>query len=410
MKRSLKILKITQKNPLFKKCDGLSKISKQLYNVGLYCLRQTLINKNRWLSSKELYDQMKLNENWIALPRKVSNQVWKQVWNNWSCWLKALKSYNKNSNKFLGKPRIPKYKSDRNIVIYEAGAIGVRGLKKGFKRLSQTEIIFDGMGLDIVEAKIIPKGNHYIVSVVYNKEEIKNEELKSERIASFDLGLNNLVAIATNQADIPHKRVNGRYLKSINHYWNKTCARLKSQLSKGRHWSIKLERLTQKRMNIFDTYLHRISRAIIDWLIENQIGTIIIGQSKGWKNKINIGKKNNQKFVQIPHARLIQMLQYKFEEIGGQVILTEESYTSKASALDLDQLPRYKEEENKPVFSGRRVKRGLYKTSQGYKINADINGALNIMRKVIKNSLDDLILDKQFIHNCTSPRFLEIKQ
>ena len=403
------MLRIGKNHSLYEQCDHLSKISKQLYNVGLYIFRQALIKEERWISNKEVYQLMKQNENWVLLPRKVSNQVWSQVCKSWRSWLNAVVVYKKNPSGFLGRPRMPKYKSDRNILIYEAGAIGKRGLKNGWKRLSRTDIVFDSMGLDIVEAKIIPKGNHYIISIVYNKEEIKNENLISERVASFDLGLNNLVAIATNQADISHTLVNGRYLKSINRHWNKTCARLKSQLPKKKYWSKRLERLTQKKMNTFDTYLHRISRKVIDWLVENQIGTIIIGQSKNWKDKINIGK-NNQKFVQIPHARLLQLLQYKFEEIGGHVILTEESYTSKASALDLDQLPRYKEEENKPVFSGRRVKRGLYKTSKGYLINADINGALNIMRKVIRNSIDDLISDKQFIHNCTSPSFLEINQ
>ena len=410
MKRSLVVMKIGRNHSLFSQCDDLAKISKQLYNVGLYAFRQALINEEKWLSNKEVYQIMKQNENWISLPRKVSNQVWKQVCQNWKSWLSALKAYKNNPSVFTGRPKIPKYKSDRNIVIYEAGAVGKRGLKESFRRLSQTDIIFDGMGLDIVETKIIPKSDHYVVSVVYTKEVVKNEELKQEKIASLDLGLNNLVAIATNQVDIPHILINGRILKSINHYWNKICAKLKSQLPNGKHWSRRLERLTQKRNNTIDTHLHRTSRTIVDWLIENKIGTIVIGKSKQWKTKINIGKKNNQKFVQIPHARLIEMIQYKFEEVGGLVVLTEEAYTSKASALDLDDLPKYGKKDAEQTFSGRRVKRGLYKTSKRHLINADINGALNIMRKVIRNSIDDLILDEQFIHNCKTPSFLVVEQ
>lgn len=402
------VFRVKRNNQHWKECDDLSTVSKQLYNVGLYALRQALIHENKWLSPKELYQCMKSNENWTLLPRKVSNQVWKQVKTNWNSWLKALKAFRKNPSKFLGRPKMPKYKSDRNIVIYEKGALGKRGLKDGFRRLSKTGIIFDTMGLDIVEAKIIPKSDCYVISIIYKKEVEKDESLGAERIASFDLGLNNLVAIATNQVAVPHKLVNGRYLKSLNHHWNKQKARLQSNLPRGKHWSKRLERLTQKRNNRIDTHLHRMSRNIIDWLISNKIGTIIIGKSSHWKNKIKLGKKNNQHFVQIPHARLIEMLQYKFEEIGGLVILTEESYTSKASALDLDRLPVYGKETVTRCFSGSRVKRGLYKSKNGHLINADINGALNIMRKVSKKSIDDLVSDKQFIHYCASPTFLEM--
>lgn len=274
MKRSITILHIKKKNLLWDQCDNLSKVSKQLYNVGLYILRQGLVKEERWISSKELYDTMKLNENWVLLPRKVSNQVWRQVNSSWSSWLKALKAFAKSPKGFLGRPKMPKYQSDRNIVAYEKGALGVRGLKKGFLRLSQTDIIFDSMGLDVVEVKILPKGDYYTISMIYNKKEVKNEKLKKEKIASFDLGLNNLVAIATNQVAIPHKLVNGRYLKSVNQHWNKRKAKLQSLLPDKTYTSFQIRQITKKRNNRVDTFLHQASRAIVNWLLENEIGTI----------------------------------------------------------------------------------------------------------------------------------------
>jgi IS605 OrfB family transposase len=183
-------------------------------------------------------------------------------------------------------------------------------------------------------------------------------------------------------------------------------AKLQSKLKKGVFNSHQIRRLTEKRNNQADTYLHVASRTVVDWLVANNIGTLIIGKNSQWKSGINIGKRNNQNFVQIPHTRLIELIQYKFEQENGIVVVNEESYTSKASALDLDEIPTFSKRKNqKTEFSGKRVKRGLYKTLQGLLINADLNGALNIIRKVAKNSLDDLVSDKQFIHHCATPKF-----
>lgn len=406
MRRARTIVRVGKNHPWFETCEALSKATKQLYNVGLYELRQALIHDDIWLSDTDLYDKMKSNENWVLLPRKVSNQVWKQVKTSWRCWPKALKVYKRNPESFLSRPKMPRYNKSHNIVVYEKGALGIRGLPEGSIRLSKTDIVLDVSGFNIVEVRIIPKAGHYVISAVYNKEEVKDENLKPEKIAGLDLGLNNLIAIATNQADTPHKLVNGRYLKSVNHRWNKRKASLQSQLPEGQRWSKQMGMITQKRNNIVDTHLHQVSRAVVDWLVDYQIGTVVIGKSTQWKQKICIGKKNNQNFVQIPHARLIDLITYKFEEVGGTVVLTEESYTSKASALDQDDIPTYGEIKSKPLFSGKRVGRGLYRTAQGLLVNADINGALNIIRKVSRKAFADLVADEQFIHHCASPSFL----
>ncbi len=410
MNKTITLQSVKPNHPLYRECEDLCVISKQLYNVGLYELRQTLFNKSEFLNYKVLYQEMKKNENWTALPRKISNKVWKQVTGSWSHWLKALKEYKNNHGKFTGKPKLPKYNKSMNIVTYEQGALGTRGLPENQIRLSKTNIILDISLIkgQVKEVKIVPKKGRFLIKVTYT-EEMKNNELDYSNIAGIDFGLNNLMTVATNQADIQPRMVNGRPLKSINRRWNKQKAKLQSKLKKGVFNSHKIRILTEKHNNQVDTYLHVASRTVVDWLVENNIGTLIIGKNSQWKSGINIGKRNNQNFVQIPHARLIELVKYKFEQENGIVVVKEESYTSKASALDLDEIPKFSKRRNqKSDFSGKRVKRGLYKTLKGLLINADMNGALNIIRKVARNSFDDLVSDKQFIHHCATPKFLKL--
>ncbi|MCK5523588.1 MAG: transposase [Thiomargarita sp.] len=406
MNKSYTLQVIKSKHPYYNECMEICVKSKQLYNVGLYQLRQALIHEGKFLSYKDVYVGMKQNENWVSLPRKVSNQVWKQVTTNWSSWFKALKSYKKAYDAFTGRPKMPKYNKSFNTVTYEKCALGTRGLAKGQIRLSKTNLILDISSLkgEIVEAKIIQKKNKFLIKVTYT-EEMRNNDLDYKKIAGIDLGVNNLITVATNQADLSHVMVNGRGLKSINQYWNKKVSKLKSKLTKGVKSSKRIRSLTEKRNAKIDDSLHKASSKVVNWLIDNQVGTLIIGKNKQWKNRIKIGKRNNQNFVQIPHARLIDLISYKFEQQNGIVLTNEESYTSKASALDLDTLPK-RQLKNKPSFSGRRIKRGLYQTAKGLLFNADVNGALNIIRKVAKNSIDDLVEDAQFIHRCVTPKFI----
>ena len=176
--------------------------------------------------------------------------------------------------------------------------------------------------------------------------------------------------------------INGRPVKSINQYYNKRKADLQKKL--GHTGTTKrMERLTNKRNRRIDHYMHTASKRIIDLLVKKGIGTLVIGKNAGWKQESNLGKRTNQNFVQIPHARFIAMLTYKAELVGIRVIITEESYTSKASFLDGDPLPEYNpDDEKEHTFSGRRVKRGLYRAANGQAINADCNGSYNIIRKV----------------------------
>ena len=234
---------------------------------------------------------------------------------------------------------------------------------------------------------------HYLIEVIYETEP-KQYELEENRIASIDLGLNNLATLTFNQAGIKPllfaesapPATNGRPLKSLNQYYNKVRGLLQSILPENQS-SLRLKKLCNKREFKINDYLHKASRLMINTLIKQRIGTLVIGQNQEWKQEINLGKKNNQNFVQIPHNKLIEMLSYKAEIAGIKIILNEESYTSKASFLDNDPIPVYKKDEkNSSKFSGKRVKRGLYRTGNGRLVNADVNGSLNIMLKAVPNA------------------------
>lgn len=207
--------------------------------------------------------------------------------------------------------------------------------------------------------------------------------LDKTRKAGIDLGINNLVAIASDQHDIRPALINGKPLKSINAWYNKRAAQLRSA-SKHPH----LGNVANKRYHRTRDLLHRASRFVANYCVSNNIGTLVIGLNKGWKQECNIGKVNNQNFVSIPHTVLIEQIKYKCYALGINVIVREESYTSKASALDNDVIPTHGDDII-PKFSGRRVKRGLYKSPQGL-INADINSALNILRKETGEALNVL--------------------
>jgi putative transposase len=275
-------------------------------------------------------------------------------------------------------------------------------LEKGTFKLSATHLVIKTGLANVKKIRIEPKANFFEIKAVYEGEKKPIIKPKPDRVASIDIGLNNLAAVTSNQAEIPHFLINGRPLKSINQYWNKQKAQAQSLLPKQQYSSAMIDSMNVKRNDKIKDYCHKSSRYIVNWLLENQIGQLIIGKNKGWKQSINIGKKNNQSFVQIPFDKFIKMFTYKAGEYGIEVVKQEESYTSKTSALDLE--PPKKQAN----YLGKRVKRGLFKTSKQLMINADINGSLQIMRKAVTNSLDEVIEDVQFIHHCCQPRLVTI--
>lgn len=269
--------------------------------------------------------------------------------------------------------------------MHKIDAISKPALVKGIIKLSQTNIEFPTKAKNVDQVRIVPQLDHYVIEVVYTVEDAA--KFSGSYVAGVDLGLNNLMAITSNHSGIRPFLINGRPLKSINQFFNKRVARAQSIEA----WK-QIKTLNSKRDRRIDNYLHTVSRRVIDWCQLNDIGQLVIGNNQGWKQDINIGKKNNQEFTKIPHAKLISLLTYKAQLAGIEVTLTEESYTSKASALDGDKIPAFNNKADiKPVFSGKRVKRGLYRTSTGRDINADTNGSLNIARKVIPNFMDGIV-------------------
>ncbi|NET40737.1 transposase [Okeania sp. SIO2B3] len=372
--------------------DRLCLLSKNLYNYANYLVRQSFIFENNCRHYYDLQKTLSTQSDYQAMPAKVSQQILMILDRNWKSFLAANEVYKQNPSKFNARPRLPRYKNKitgRNIVVYTTQAISNRQLKQGIINPSKTGIYLKTLvpTSQIKQVRLVPRINHYVIEVIYEKCE-KQYELEKNRCASIDIGLNNLATLTFNQAGIKPLLINGRPLKSINQYYNKVKSCLQSQLQENSS-SKRLKKLCNKREFKINDYLHKASRLIIDTLINQKIGRLIIGHNEEWKQKINLGKRNNQNFVSVPYNKLIEMLSYKAKMVGIDVIITEESYTSASSFIDNDLIPVYKEgEKNHVTFSGKRIKRGLYRTASKRLINADVNGSLNIMKKAVPNAFD----------------------
>jgi putative transposase len=272
------------------------------------------------------------------------------------------------------------------------GAIWKRELDQGVIALTTLgALVCTAQSRESIEqVRIVPKGEHYVIEVVYQVEP-KPAPVDPNLFVATDLGVNVLAALTSNKAGFIPRLVNGRPVKSINQFYNKQRACHQKTLARAnRYTSRQLDRITTKRNRRILQYLHTASRRIIDLLVAEGIGTLIIGKDPFWKQEVEMGKRNNQTFVSIPHARLIEMLTYKAELVGIRVVITEESYTSQASFLDRDPLPVYDPARvEEPRFSGRRDRR-WYRASGKRIIHADVNGSYNIGRKVVPTAFDSL--------------------
>jgi IS605 OrfB family transposase len=237
----------------------------------------------------------------------------------------------------------------------------------------------------IDQVRIVPHASYYTLEVIYERP-VTPAGVDATRIAAIDSGVNTLAAVTANQLGAVPLRVHGRPLKAINQGYNKRRAQSQAKLPEGVYVSRPLDILADKRGRRITAYLHGASRRLVDWLIAQRIGALVIGKHDGWKQAIGLGKRTNQNVVFAPHARFIEMLRYKAELIGIQAQITEESYPSQATFLDGDPQPVYAPAHAPPAFSGRRVKRGRYRAADGRRINTDINGAYHIVRKVVPNA------------------------
>ena len=362
---------------------NLCHLSKNLYNASLYDVRQYYFETKSyrtWQSQAPLFSKNK-QPDYYALQSHLAQQVLMQVGRQF------LSFFNNKSNK---KKRIPKYKDKNgyNVITFNKVTISRQVDFDEDKQIYTYTLCKRSYNLKIQSTK----PNVKMVKFVYDEAndlikcfkiyEVEQPKLKRDnsRYFSIDPGLNNIVSIYNNIGIRP-LLYNGRPIKSINQYYNKTNAKLKSELPTNVKSSKRLKQLSLKRNNKIDYEMHKISSHIINEAVKNNISKIIIGNNVGWKNEINIGRRNNQNFVNIPHTKLFNQLLYKGLLNGIEVIFTEESYTSKASFFDKDELPVYGENDNYK-FSGKRITRGLYKDSKGNLWNADLNGGGNIMRKV----------------------------
>ena len=350
--------------------------SKNLYNAALYEIRQHFFNTKQflnWFSVDKIFKEKK-QDDYYSLPCKVSQQTLKLLNQNFKSFFSLLKKKN-----YTKKKSIPKYldkSKGRFVAVYTNQAISKKELRKGIIQLSGTNFKIKTKvdGNSINQVRIVPKNSYYKVEVIYEVEEI--EELDdNEKYAAIDLGVNNLATVSFN--DSKPFIINGKPLKSINQFYNKRKAELQSKLSGNRKTSNKINSITRKRNNKIKNYLHKASRCIVNHLVSNNVNTLIIGKNDNWKQETNIGKKNNQNFVSIPHSQFVEMISYKCKLVGIAVMMTEESYTSKCSFIDNEEIKHHED------YKGKRIKRGLFRTNEGKLINADLNGSLNIMRKVI---------------------------
>jgi putative transposase len=266
--------------------------------------------------------------------------------------------------------------------VYTDQAISRKALAQGWIEPSGLPIRIKTAQRQVDQVRIVPRRSHYIVEVIYTQS-VEQANVNPDYVLGVDLGIDTLAALASNQPGFVPLLINGKPLKSINQGYNKELARLKSTLPMGQHTSKRIQRLGHKRNCQMDALLHRASKRVIEFMCLMGLGTLVIGKNDGWKQGVELGRRTNQAFVQIPHARFIAMLTYKAQMIGITVITTEESYTSKCSFLDLEPVGKQAQ------YAGRRVKRGLFRAYDGRFINADVNGAYNIVRKVIPNAFSN---------------------
>ena len=369
--------------------DAACFASKNLYNYANYIVRQSFIHEHIYKGYAVVYHEVKGHECYRALPAKVANDVLRLLDKNWKSFFKAIKAYMQDPTPFVGRPSLPKYKDKqkgRNILLYDIQAVSKKGLKKGLIQPSLLGIEVQTKQTNIQQVRIVPHCGFYMVEVVYERVETQ-ADVDLSLVASVDIGVNNLVALTSNKRGFVPRLVNGRPIKSVNQFYNKRKADLQAKMGSDTAFTARMERATVKRTRRIDHFLHTASKRIIDLLVSERIGTLIIGKNRLWKQDPTMRKKDAQHFVQIPHARFIAMLCYKATLVGIQVILQEESHTSKASFLDFDPIPTYGiKKEDVPIFLGKRVKRGLYQSRHGIRFNADVNGSYNILRKASPNA------------------------
>ena len=391
--------------------------SKEIYNFANYILRQLYFknsNKhkyslefiNEYPSLKDLFlEYIEENKQFSSLfykiicefsklrqysiNLKIVQNIVDKLKNDWTSYWKLLKM--KKNKTYDKKINIPRYKKKYNLVEYNNQVTSKKKLKLGYigtdKMKQGIKIANRHKDLDCKCFRIYNKNDEILCELIYEKEVIEVE--KTDRVASIDIGLENLFTIAFNY----NKKgisIKGTKLKAINQYFNKIKASLQSILPSKQYVSKFINQLLYKRTEQLRNYIGYYTNKLIEILRTERVSKLVVGYNKEWKQEINIGSKNNQSFVSIPFRKILDILRYKLEDNGIEYKEQEESYTSKASYLDNDDIPIYKEEIEEIKFSGKRIKRGIYKSKREKIINADLNGALNILKKSGEKLIEEL--------------------
>ena len=383
----------------------LCQYSNNLYNVALYNIRQYFFAQNKFLTYESNYHKCKDNENYSLLQAGVAQQTIKVVDGSFKSFFSLLKKCKQGEYRY-NDVKIPHYRKKSGLfnLVLSTNAISIKSIKNGYFKIPMSreyrklknykddiKIPFPSRLQDktIKEVRILPcnNGKYFKIQYVYVVEqEIKT--LDKDKVMAIDIGVENLATCVSNV--MTPFIMDGRRIKSINRYWNKQMAKYKSIAMKQQKTSQittnRIQRLTTKRNNQVNDCIKKTARYIINQCIENGIGTLIVGYNKDFKRFVNMGKQNNQNFTQIPFGSLREQLEFLCWKYGIAYMEVEESYTSKSSFLDNDELPKYKAEQPYTKgFSGKRIKRGLYQSKNGTILNADVNGAYNILRKGKQN-------------------------
>ena len=396
---------IKSTHPFYDECDKLTFLAKNLYNATLYYQRDSFFNKD----FKNYYDVNRVfvhgnQKDYRALPTRVSNQVLMLVDKSFKSYFALLKK--KVNGDYSRNVRIPRYLNKTNgrcVVPYPKGALSLKN--EGFVKFSKTDILVRTKvpRKDVQAARIVPKGNHFVIEILYKatRKPLKSDTPK--RVAFVDPGLNNLMTVTSNCFN--PMIYNGRALKAINQLSNKNIAALQSKLSeKGLRTSSLLQSIYARRINRLTDSLHKITTQLVNHLDSYNIDTVIFGHNIGQKQDINLGEVTNQNFVQVPFTQLMQLLKYKCELRGIRFIETEESYTSKCSFLDEEEIRKHS------AYKGKRLRRGLFESSTGKLINADVNGSLNIGRKYLtKVNMYTKQLHEDLVRFMINPKVVTIR-
>ena len=357
-------------------------LSKNLFNEGNYIIRQELKQNGKWTRFNSLNEQLNkgVSDNYTLLPSQTANRILYTLDTSWKAFFRAIKDWKIAPGKYQAKPEPPgyKHKNGEHILIFTTQQVKIKDGYLLFPKMTGINPIKTRLGADtkLKEVRILPKGTGYVCEIVHEKD-VESLNLNPNNVAGIDLGLNNIVTMANNIGEQPIV-IKGGFVKSMNQYYNKRRAELQSVYDlQGVKSGSKIRVLTEKRNRKMKDAMHKISRLIIDYCVAHNIGTLVIGHNENWKQNVNLGRRNNQNFVSIPHYILINDLNYKGEEVGIEVIEQEEAHTSKCSFLDGESI------EHHEKYVGKRIKRGLFRAADGTKINADVNGALNIIKKAI---------------------------